>query len=106
MRGRRFEQNLTLQIKVQLDYGRIDLALSFWRTNRGQEVDLLLSRGDQVVAALEIKSKPRIEPGDLNGLHTFRTDYPQARALVVLGRTAAMGGGNLVGSRAVFFSDA
>ena len=83
VRGRRFEQFLTLQIKARLDYDHTDLALSFWRTNTGQEVDLLLSRGDVVVAALEIKSTPRLDPGDLNGLRAFRADYPQARSLVV-----------------------
>jgi len=83
VRGGRFEQFLTLQIKARLDYDHIDLALSFWRTNTGQEVDLLLSRGDQVVAAIEIKSTARLDPGDLNGLRAFRTDDPQARALVI-----------------------
>ena len=83
VRGRRFEQFLTLQIKARLDYDHTDLALSFWRTNTGQEVDLLLSRGDLVLAAVEIKSTPRLDPGDLNGLRAFRADYPQARSLVV-----------------------
>jgi len=83
VRGRRFEQLMTLQIKARIDYSRLDLALHFWRTNTGQEVDLVLSRGEEVIAAVEIKSTQRLDPGDLNGLKAFRTDHPHAKAFVI-----------------------
>ena len=56
VRGRRFEQLMTLQIKARIDYSRLDLVLHLWRTNTGQEVDLVFSRGEIVIAAVEIKS--------------------------------------------------
>ena len=83
VRGRRFEQFFTLQILARLDYDRLDLTVSFWRTNTGQEVDLLLSRRNEVLAAIEIKSKARLNPGDLNGLLAFHSYYPQAQKFVV-----------------------
>ena len=44
---------------------------------------MVFSRGEIVIAAVEIKSTQRLDPGDLNGLRSIRTDYPHAKAFVI-----------------------
>ena len=44
-----------------------DYRLYFWRTHTGQEVDFLLTRGEEMVA-LEVKATTQVERGDLAGI--------------------------------------
>lgn len=39
--------------------------------------------GDRGLAAFEVKTTPRVRPGDLRGLLRFREDYPQTKAFLV-----------------------
>ncbi len=82
-RGRRFEQFVITQTRAIADYQRLDFELSFWRTNTGTEVDLVLSRGGAILAGIEIKSTSRIDPGNLTGLKALKAEHPNAETLVV-----------------------
>ena len=83
IRGRRFEQLVMTQTIARMGYDRLELGLHFWRTNTGQEVDMVFTRGNEALAGVEIKSTTRIDPGDLNGLKAFRDDNPKAKGIVV-----------------------
>ena len=59
------------------EYRQLDLKMSYWRTNTGVEVDLLLSRGlGQPLAAIEIKSTMVPERKNLRSLEALRQEYP------------------------------
>src|SRR5690606_21329956 len=64
-------------------YDRLDLSFHFWRTNTGQEVDLVASRGQKPLAGIEIKSTTSLHPGDLNGLRAFLKDHQKAKGFVI-----------------------
>jgi uncharacterized protein len=83
LRGRRFEQLVVTQALARAAYDRLNLSFHFWRTNTGQEVDLVVSRGLGVLAGIEIKSTAKLHPGDLNGLRAFLTDHQKAQGFVV-----------------------
>ncbi len=83
VRGRRFEQFITTQIIALNSYHRWDLQLHFWRTNTGSEVDLILARGDKILAAIEIKSSSRLSPDDTSGLRSFHEENSSVPLYVV-----------------------
>lgn len=82
VRGRRFEQFVVTQVKAALSYAGADVELRYWRTVTGQEVDLLLCRGQKVLCAIEVKSSER-ELRDLSGLEAFHGDDPKVPLLAV-----------------------
>ena len=82
-RGRRFEQLVITQILAAIEYGRLDHQLWYWRTNTGAEVDLLICRGQRILAAVEIKSSRRPGSEPLSGLRSFRTEHPRVPAFVL-----------------------
>jgi uncharacterized protein len=58
--------------------------LFYWRTTRGEEVDLVVERRSQVVA-VEIKSATRVNARDAVHLATFRDEYgPSVRGCLLL----------------------
>ena len=77
LRGRRFKQLVVTQTMAWVAY------FHFWRTNTGQEVDLVVSRGQKPLAGIEIKSTTNLHPGDLNGLSAFLTDYQKAMGFII-----------------------
>ncbi len=91
-RGRRFEQFVVTQTKATLSYRGADVELRFWRTAGGAEVDLLLCRGQTLLAAIAIKSSER-ELRDLSGLEAFHEEHPRVPlfAIGVLERPRALG---------------
>ncbi len=84
VRGRRFEQFVIQQIRSAIEYRRMDCDLAFWRTRQGVEVDLLITRGQKIVAAVEMKSTPVIHQAHLYGLKAFGELHPRV-PLFVLG---------------------
>lgn len=82
-RGRRFEQFIILQSIALNHYYQLDLNFNFWRTYTGAEVDLLISRGSKILAAVEIKSSSRIHPADLSGLQSFLSENAKVPAWIV-----------------------
>jgi predicted AAA+ superfamily ATPase len=55
-----------------------DFNLSFWRSQRGVEVDFIVY-GNEGFYAIEVKNSKRIRPNDLTGLNEFGQDYPECR---------------------------
>lgn len=83
IQGRRFEQFVITQVAALVHYGRHDAQLAYWRTKHGAEVDLLLCRGDHVLAAIEIKSTARVLARDMSGLRSFGEEYPAVPCFLV-----------------------
>ena len=85
--GKLFEAWVVQELIRCNSYGSLDLKFSYWRTNSGAEVDLIVSRGaGKPLLAIEIKSSTAPEAHKMNGLHRFREDYPTTK-LVCLCRT-------------------
>ena len=81
-RGRLFEQWIVQEVRRLNDYYRKDLKMYFWRTNNGAEVDLLLTRGREILLAVECKSTPTITRQDFSGLRSFTEEHRKVRALI------------------------
>ncbi len=82
-RGRLFEQWVIGETRRVLDYARSEATLSFFRTNNGAEIDLLVEKHDVLRLAVEIKSGRRIASADLSGVRSFREAHPDVRVIVV-----------------------
>ena len=74
--GRLFEQWFIQEVIKINDYLQKDWKLSFWRTSHGAEVDLLISRGEKILYAIELKFTPRPSTADLSGLRSFHENHP------------------------------
>jgi len=83
IRGRLFEQFLILETRRLCFYRKSDVRLFFWRTNTGAEVDLLIVKQNQPVAACEFKSGRSAARGPFSGLASFVADYPDVPLYVV-----------------------
>ncbi len=81
-RGRLFEQWIVQEVRRLNDYYRKDLKMHFWRTNNGAEVDLLLSRGREILLAVECKSTAAITRKDFSGLRSFTDEHPKVDAVI------------------------
>lgn len=77
--GQAFEHQLVLEIKAYLDYERIDLPLTFWRSQSHMEVDLMV--GDHF--AIEIKASASISNTDLKGLRALSEEVKLQRKILV-----------------------
>jgi predicted AAA+ superfamily ATPase len=65
-----------------IDHRRPDVALKYWRTRSGNEVDFILY-GKNIFRAIEVKNAATVHSADLRGLKTFGEDYPQAERLLL-----------------------
>lgn len=63
-------------------YHHEKIDLSYWRTKSGVEVDFIVY-GQNAFVALEVKSARNVHATDLNGLLSFKADYPQATVLML-----------------------
>lgn len=68
--GTSFEQFVGMEIRAYLDYQRIKLPLTFWRTHTGVEVDYLIGED----TAVEVKSTTRVSRGDADGLKALQEE--------------------------------
>ena len=76
--GRSFEHFLICEIVRLNDYLRLDLDISFYRTESGTEVDCILIHPDGVMWAIEIKSTRSPVSSHCRGLRSFSESFPQA----------------------------
>ncbi len=76
--GAALEGLVAQHLRAWVDYSGYDLALSFWRTKAGAEVDFVLY-GRDGFWAIEVKSSSRVRPQDLRALKSFGEDYPEAQ---------------------------
>ncbi len=88
--GAALEGLVAQHLRAWLAYSGRDAHLYHWRTAAGVEVDFVLY-GEQVFAAIEVKSTNRLRREDLAGLEAFGRDYPMAqRWLVYRGNETAV----------------
>jgi uncharacterized protein len=80
--GKLFEAWIVQEAFRYNDYLGLELSFSYWRTNSDMEVDLIVSRAREPLAAIEIKSTDAPAKKDIRGLKAFAEDYPQCRRLV------------------------
>jgi predicted AAA+ superfamily ATPase len=79
--GLAFEHWLIKEIHDLNDYLEKDYRFSYYRTQHGAEVDLIIETPADEVFALEIKAEASISGKDLNGLRSFQEICPQAHLL-------------------------
>ena len=80
--GKSFEHLVILEIHRLNDYYEKMLRFSFLRTGAGVEVDLVVEKGRDVIALIEIKSSKNIISDDLKALRNLRTDFPRAKCYI------------------------
>ena len=79
--GRALEHQVFLELRSYLDYRRLDLPLTYWRSRAQHEVDFVL--GDEI--AIEVKAKQRISFRDYKSLNVLAEEIPLRRRIVVCG---------------------
>ena len=77
--GRALEHLVFLELRAFLDYYRLPVELSYWRTHTGLEVDFIV--GDAL--AVEVKAAGRVDDRDLRSLRALETEVSMRRRLVV-----------------------
>jgi len=75
--GAALEGLVAQHLRAWIAYTGGDLALHYWRTKSGNEVDFVVY-GRDGFAAIEVKNARRVQPADLRGLRAFQADYPSA----------------------------
>ncbi|MBI4412061.1 MAG: ATP-binding protein [Deltaproteobacteria bacterium] len=82
--GPTLEHLVFLEIKAYLDYERLDIPLTFWRSQTKLEVDFLVGDG----VAIEVKGTRQVSEADLKGLKTLAEERELKRKIVVGGEAA------------------
>jgi predicted AAA+ superfamily ATPase len=80
--GGALEGLICQHLRAWIDYSDGENGLFFWRTQAGTEVDFVVY-GESEFCAIEVKNSAKINRKDLRGLKTFRSDYPESRALLL-----------------------
>jgi predicted AAA+ superfamily ATPase len=80
--GATLEGLVAQHLLAWIDHRRPDVALKYWRTRSGNEVDFILY-GKNIFRAIEVKNAATVHSADLRGLKTFGEDYPQAERLLL-----------------------
>jgi predicted AAA+ superfamily ATPase len=80
--GRAFEHFVILEIMKLNHYHRLDLVLSFYRTERGAEVDCIIETPAGKTIALELKSTTNPSPAMFKGLYSFKEKIPGAQLIL------------------------
>jgi predicted AAA+ superfamily ATPase len=96
MRGALFENMLMVEYLKHCRHLGVDTAMFFWRDHIGNEVDLLLERGDGMWP-VEMKSGATFQREWLTGLHTWRRHTVPAASGQPLLISAAPGFGEVDG---------
>ena len=79
--GDSFEHFLLLEIFKKADYSRSDFEFSFYRTEHGAEVDLIIEKPSGEMIALEVKATDNVRSSDLSGLLSFSDICPKAKLI-------------------------
>jgi len=69
-------------LRAWCDYSPEKHQVHFWRTPAGVEVDFVVY-GTAEFAAVEVKNAADVKNRDLRGLRAFRSDYPEAKCLLL-----------------------
>jgi predicted AAA+ superfamily ATPase len=81
--GRAFEHFVILEIMRQADYQKLDYLFSYYRTESGAEVDLIIETPKGKTIAVEIKATNMVDSLHLRGLRSFAEIYPSAKLCCV-----------------------
>ncbi len=81
--GRAFECFVVNEILRFNSYKELDYKLSYFETKHGAEIDLVMSRGRETIA-IEIKSRSRIDPIEVQSLETIAKDLPFCKKIYYL----------------------
>jgi len=81
--GRAFEHFILLDIMRQAEYRKLDYNFSYYRTEGGSEVDLIIETPKGETFAVEIKSTDTIDSTHLRGLKSFKEICPSAKLCCV-----------------------
>lgn len=81
-RGWLFEQWVAQEIFRINAYHEKDFKINFWKTAQGAEVDFILSRGNEILLAIECKASPYPSARDLSGLKSFAEEYPGVKRVI------------------------
>jgi predicted AAA+ superfamily ATPase len=73
---------MILEILKLNHYYRLDLVLSFYRTERGAEVDCIIESPTGKILAIEIKSTLNPTSMMLKGLYSFKEKVPGAQLIL------------------------
>lgn len=82
--GHAFETLIYQEIKAMNDYLGWNYDLSFWHTDKGQEVDFILY-GKKGLFAIECKCSKKVNHTDLKSLHLFKQDFKPAQLILIYG---------------------
>ena len=77
--GKALEQLVFLELHAAIQYQRLDVVLSYWRTRTQIEVDFLVD--DRI--AIEVKATKRVSPGDMKSLRIIAEELNLQRRLLV-----------------------
>lgn len=81
--GDAFEHLVYTQLRAFLDYSETELQLSFWRTDKGLEIDFVIHKMEEPIAIFEVKAKKEVSERDLRGIRAFAEEFPVVRKIVV-----------------------
>jgi uncharacterized protein len=81
--GRLFEQWILQEVVRLNDYLQKDWKLSFWRTSHGAEVDIIISRGTNILYAIECKFTKQLSMSHLSGLLSFHESHTDVPCFIV-----------------------
>jgi predicted AAA+ superfamily ATPase len=81
--GDAFEHYLITEMVRLNEYFRLDLRLSFYRSERGVEVDCIIETPRNQIIAVEVKATDTPASFHAKGLRSFKAVVPEARSILV-----------------------
>ncbi len=84
LQGHAFETLIYQEISAMNDIMGWNYDLSYWHTDRGQEVDFVLY-GKRGLIALECKASKKFSSEDLKSLKLFKSDFKPAKLFLIYG---------------------
>ncbi|NWG02722.1 MAG: ATP-binding protein [Syntrophaceae bacterium] len=80
--GQALEGLVAQHLRAWVAYSQVKRELFFWRTRSGVEVDFIVY-GPEGVWAIEVKNAQKVRPNDLQGLRSFREEYPRCKTFLL-----------------------
>ncbi len=81
--GALFEQWVIQEVRTTLSYRSFEGSIYYWKARGGNEVDLVIARGNKPILAVEIKSTQRPSDRHFSGLRSFAEEYPKIPLVLV-----------------------
>ncbi len=78
--GKSLENFILMELLAYRGISDKDFSIEFWRTNKGLEVDFVLSKGKY---AIEVKLTGQVDKSDIKGLIAFKEENPHCICYVV-----------------------